>query len=206
MSNAARPPWCAMARKQGEYIIGMYLDNLPAIAAGRELSAFPKKLGSAKLFVDSDTLVGTLDYGMLSVARATMGYKHKPYDLEKARQEICVPTYMLKILPSYTKRPRICELVRTQITNISSQGRLARPGTPAAVRARACAAGRPAGARDRLGHAHPHRSHAFAGHGHLRLPDRHGAGRRQRHKARSCPKPSKTSSSVTTRPPSSAPA
>jgi len=67
----------------GEYIIGMYLDNLPAIAAGRELSAFPKKLGSAKLFVDSDTLVGTLDYGTLSVARATMGYKHKPMDLEK---------------------------------------------------------------------------------------------------------------------------
>ena len=101
----------------GEYIIGMYLDNLPAIAAGRELSAFPKKLGSAKLFVDSDTLVGTLDYGTLSVARATMGYKHKPMDLEKARQEICVPTFMLKILPSYEKRPRICELVRTEITN-----------------------------------------------------------------------------------------
>jgi hypothetical protein len=33
--------------EKGEYIIGMYLDNLPAIAAGRELSAFPKKLGSA---------------------------------------------------------------------------------------------------------------------------------------------------------------
>jgi acetoacetate decarboxylase len=108
--------------ERGEYIIGMYLDNLPAIAAGRELSAFPKKLGSAKLFVDSDTLVGTLDYGVLSVARATMGYKHKPYDLEKAREEICVPTYMLKILPSYTKRPRICELVRTQITNIEVKG------------------------------------------------------------------------------------
>src|ERR1700726_1526438 len=97
----------------GEYIIGMYLDNLPAIAAGRELSAFPKKLGSAKLFVDSDTLVG---------ARATMGYKQKPMDLEKARQEICVPTFMLKILPSYEKRPRICELVRTEITNISVKG------------------------------------------------------------------------------------
>ena len=41
----------------GEYIIGMYLDNLPAIAAGRELSTFPKKLGLARLFVDSDTLV-----------------------------------------------------------------------------------------------------------------------------------------------------
>lgn len=61
----------------------MYLDKLPAIAAGRELSAFPKKLGSARLFVGSDTLVGTLDYGTLRVAIATTGYKHKPLDLEK---------------------------------------------------------------------------------------------------------------------------
>jgi acetoacetate decarboxylase len=46
-----------------------------------------------------------------------MGYKHKPLDLEKARQEVGVPTFMLKIL-----RPRICELVRTQITNVTVKG------------------------------------------------------------------------------------
>jgi acetoacetate decarboxylase len=108
--------------ERGEYIIGMYLDNLPAIAAGREVSAFPKKLGSAKLFVDSDTLVGTLDYGSLKVAVATMGYKHKPYDFEKARQEICVPTYMLKILPGLQRAPRICELMRAEITDITIKG------------------------------------------------------------------------------------
>jgi acetoacetate decarboxylase len=108
--------------ERGEFLLGMYLDNLPAIAAGRELSAFPKKLGSAKLFIDSDTLVGTLDYGTLRVATATMGYKHKPLDLEKAREEVGVPTFMLKVLPSYTGRPRICELVRTQITNVTVKG------------------------------------------------------------------------------------
>jgi len=43
-------------QERGEYLIGMYLDNLPAIAAGREISAFPKKLGSARLCIDSDTL------------------------------------------------------------------------------------------------------------------------------------------------------
>ena len=96
-----------MGGETGEFLLAMYLDNLPAIAAGRELSAFPKKLGSAKLFVDSDTLVGTLDYGVLRVATATMGYKHKPLDLEKARQEVGVPTFMLKILPGYSGRPRI---------------------------------------------------------------------------------------------------
>jgi acetoacetate decarboxylase len=33
-----------------------------------------------------------------------------------------VPTFMLKILPGYTKRPRICELVRTQISNVTIRG------------------------------------------------------------------------------------
>jgi acetoacetate decarboxylase len=108
--------------ERGEYLIGMYLDNLPAIAAGREISAFPKKLGSARLCIDSDTLVGTLDYGSLRVATATMGYKHRPLELDAAREEVAIPTFMLKILPGYTGEPRICELVRTQITNLTIKG------------------------------------------------------------------------------------
>jgi len=86
-----------------------------------------------------DTLVGTLDYGTLSVARATMGYKHKPMDLEKARQEICVPTFMLKNSSELREAPRICELVRTEITNISVKGAW-RAGAAATVRTRAGAA------------------------------------------------------------------
>ena len=108
--------------ERGEYILGMYLDNLPAIAAGREVSAYPKKLGSAQLFIDSDTLVGSLDYGKLRVATATLGYKHKPLDLEVARQEIAAPTFMLKVMPGYTGQPGLCELVRTQITNLTVKG------------------------------------------------------------------------------------
>jgi acetoacetate decarboxylase len=33
----------------GEFSLGMYLDNLPAIAGGREAEAFPKKLGKPRL-------------------------------------------------------------------------------------------------------------------------------------------------------------
>jgi acetoacetate decarboxylase len=51
-----------------------------------------------------------------------MGYKHKPLDLKAARQEVAVPTFMLKILPGYTGEPRICELVRTQISNLTIKG------------------------------------------------------------------------------------
>ena len=109
-------------KEKGEYILGMYLDNLPAIAAGRELSAFPKKYGKANLVVDSDTLVGTLDYGSIRVATATMGYKHKPLDFGIAKDEVTVPTFMLKVMPGYSKLPRICELVRTQISKVTIRG------------------------------------------------------------------------------------
>ena len=85
--------------EDGDYVHAMYLDNYPAIASGREMSAFPKVLGSPKLYIDSDTLVGTLDYGSLRVAIATMGYKHHELDTAKARTEICRPAFMLKIVP-----------------------------------------------------------------------------------------------------------
>ncbi|MBO1332798.1 acetoacetate decarboxylase [Streptomyces sp. VRA16 Mangrove soil] len=112
-------------RHQGEpadYIHSMYLDNAPAIALGREASAYPKKAGAPRLYTDSDTLVGTLDYGSLRVATATMGFKHTPIGEREARAEIAAPTYMLKTIPGYDGRPRICELVRSQITDLTIRG------------------------------------------------------------------------------------
>lgn len=108
--------------ERGEYLHAMYVDSHPAIASGREISAYPKKLGAPKLYVDSDTLVGTLDYGSLRVAVATMGYKHQALDAEAAKAEIGVPTFMLKLLPGYDRKPRICELVRMQISDITVRG------------------------------------------------------------------------------------
>jgi acetoacetate decarboxylase len=106
----------------GEFVLAMYVDNHPAIASGRELSAFPKKLGKPRLCVDSDTLVGTLDYGSLRVATATMGYKHQVLDVDDARAEIAAPSFMLKVMRGYDGRPRICELARTQITDLTIKG------------------------------------------------------------------------------------
>jgi acetoacetate decarboxylase len=108
--------------EEGDYLHAMYLDNFPAIAVGREVSAFPKLLGKPKLYVDSDTLVGTLDFGSLRVATATMGYKHFPIDKTEAFNQISRPTFMMKIMSGYTGEPRICELVRTQTTDITIKG------------------------------------------------------------------------------------
>ncbi|MCX2729769.1 acetoacetate decarboxylase [Saccharopolyspora sp. NFXS83] len=108
-----------LGAERGEYLHAMYLDNFPATAAGREASAYPKVLGSPALFADHGALVGTLDYGSQRVATATMGYKHHPLDPADARAEITVPSFMLKIVPGYRGKPRVCELVRSQITDIA---------------------------------------------------------------------------------------
>jgi acetoacetate decarboxylase len=108
-------------RYQGEeadYLHAMYVDSLGSIASGRELSAFPKKWGSPQLYVDSDTLVGTLDYGSVRVATATMGYKHRAIDEQAAIDEITPVTYGLKIIGSVDPARRTCELQRTRIRNI----------------------------------------------------------------------------------------
>ncbi|WP_342556082.1 acetoacetate decarboxylase [Paenibacillus sp. FSL R7-0652] len=104
--------------EEGDYVHSMYVDNFPAIASGRELTAYPKKLGAPKLYTDSDTLVGTLDYGSLRAATATMGFKHVEMDKELAKKEICRPNFMIKIATDYTGNLRICDLIRTQITDI----------------------------------------------------------------------------------------
>jgi acetoacetate decarboxylase len=105
--------------ERGEYLHAMYLDNVAATVAGREISAYPKTAGSPRLFDEAGALVGTLDVGTQRVATATMGYKHYEMDLDEARAELTLPTYMVKIVPGYEREPRVAELVRTQITDIT---------------------------------------------------------------------------------------
>ncbi len=104
--------------ENGDYIHSMYVDNFPAIASGRELSAYPKKWGNPKLYQDNETLVGLLDYGTLRVATATMGYKHVEMPKEEALEEIRRPNFMVKMEVGYDGQFRFCDLVRTQITNV----------------------------------------------------------------------------------------
>jgi acetoacetate decarboxylase len=104
--------------ERGEYLHAMYLDSFAATASGREVSAYPKVMGSPKLYADNGALVGTLDYGTVRVATATMGYKHFELDRRRAEAEITVPTFMLKTIPDYDGSPRVQELVRTEITDV----------------------------------------------------------------------------------------
>src|SRR3546814_19055270 len=56
----------------GSYTHQMFLNDHPPIAGGREIWGFPKKLAQPSLAVETDTLVGTLDYGSVRIATGTM--------------------------------------------------------------------------------------------------------------------------------------
>lgn len=113
----------------GTYTHAMYLDNMPGIAAGREILGFPKMLAQPSLRVHSDTLVGTLDYSGVRVATATMGYKYQTVNTEDVKRSMEAPGYLLKIIPHVDGSLRICELVKYYVTDLVIKGAWTGPAT-----------------------------------------------------------------------------
>lgn len=114
--------------EHGGYVHSMYLNDHPPIAGGRELWGFPKKLGEPTLKVNKDTLVGTLHYSDVRVAIGSMGFKHAPLEHESVLSSLAEPNFLLKIIPHVDGSPRICELVRYNMTEITVKGGWSGPG------------------------------------------------------------------------------
>lgn len=114
--------------RKGGYSHCMFLNDEGPLAGGRELWGFPKKLAKPSLGVQTDTLVGTLDYGRIRIATGTMGYKFQPADLAAVRASLEAPNYLLKIIPHVDGSPRICELVEYYLTDVDVKGAWAGPG------------------------------------------------------------------------------
>jgi acetoacetate decarboxylase len=106
----------------GGYVHSMYLNDDAPIAGGREIWGFPKKLAEPSLRTEKDTLVGTLDYGSIRVATGTMGYKHHVLDNDAVLKSLLAPNFLLKIIPDVDCTPRICELVRYFLTDVTVKG------------------------------------------------------------------------------------
>jgi acetoacetate decarboxylase len=90
---------------------------------------FPQKLARPTLAVERDTLVGRLDFGPIQVAQGAMGFKHAALPMGAARAMLEEPGVLLKIIPHVDGRPRICELVRFALTDITVKGAWSAPGT-----------------------------------------------------------------------------
>ena len=112
----------AQGLEQGNYTHAMYLNDHPPIAGGRELWGFPKKLATPVLDYETDTIVGTLDYGKVRVASATMGFKHRAGDAGALLAGLAQPNFLLKVIPHVDGTPRICELVRYHMVDIDLKG------------------------------------------------------------------------------------
>ena len=109
--------------RRGGYTHMMYLDDEAPIAGGRELWGFPKKLAHPKLVVDSDTLVGLLNYGQVRVATGTMGYKYEELDrIAEQKKLLETPNYLFKIIPHVDGTARVCELVRYYLQDVNVKG------------------------------------------------------------------------------------
>jgi acetoacetate decarboxylase len=106
----------------GGFIHQMFLNDHPPIAGGRELWGFPKKLAQPTLAVETDTLVGTLNYGSVRIATGTMGYKHSTLDPVAEARKLAAPNFLVKIIPHVDGTARICELVRFHLEDITVKG------------------------------------------------------------------------------------
>ena len=113
--------------KAGGFVHSMYLDDDAPIAGGREIWGFPKKLAQPSLTAAKDVLLGTLDYGAVRVATGTMGFKHQALDTAKIKASMLAPNFLLKIIPHVDCSPRICELVRYYLEDVTVKGAWAAP-------------------------------------------------------------------------------
>jgi acetoacetate decarboxylase len=108
--------------RKGGYSHCMFVDDEAPIAGGRELWGFPKKLAAPTLHAETDSLVGTLDYGPVRIVTGSMGYKHKAADLDAVAASLAAPNFLLKIIPHVDGTPRICELVEYYLEDITVKG------------------------------------------------------------------------------------
>jgi acetoacetate decarboxylase len=113
--------------QKGGYVHAMYLNDDSPIAGGREIWGFPKKLAEPTLRVEKDTLLGTLNYGPVRIATGTMGYKHSALDVQKVKESLEAPSFLLKIIPDVDCGPRVCELVSYDLKDLTVKGAWAGP-------------------------------------------------------------------------------
>ncbi len=108
--------------ENGSYVHSMYLDDEAPIAGGREIWGFPKKFATPKVNHEGDVIVGTLHYGSVLCACATMGYKHVIAAPEPIAQAMAAPNFLIKIVPHVDGTLRICELVKYRLKDIVVKG------------------------------------------------------------------------------------
>jgi len=150
----------------------MYLDDDAPIAGGREIWGFPKKLASPKIAHEGDVVVCTLHYGSVLCVSVTMGFKLRETDRAPLVKALARPNFMIKIIPHVACTPRICELVRYYMEDVTVKGGRAGPAAIELFEYAMCDVAR-LPVREAVS-ANPlhHRPHTRSRRGGVRLPER----------------------------------
>jgi acetoacetate decarboxylase len=112
----------------GNFMHLLIVPDMAALAFGREMLGYAKKVGYPELRVDRDTLVGTVNYGTERVAMATMGYKFDRLDKEAVKKSFYNPIFTLKTIPAPDGSLAICQLVKIVETDIVIHEAWSAPG------------------------------------------------------------------------------
>jgi acetoacetate decarboxylase len=114
---------CTYNGEPCNFVAQMYLNNAPAILAGREVWGFPKKFAHPLLTVaETETLTGTLDFNGITVAMGTMPFKYETVANELIAKSIAKTNVNLKLIPDVDGRPIIAQLVAYNLENITVKG------------------------------------------------------------------------------------
>jgi len=140
--------------RKGGYSHCMFLNDGPPIMGGRELWGFPKKLASPTLHVEIDTLVCALNYGPVRVATGSMGYKHRPADLDAVKAFAGRAELPLEDHPARRRQPAHLRTRRVLPRGRHGEGRMDQPGVARTASARLGPDRRTAGPRGRRRGSH----------------------------------------------------
>jgi acetoacetate decarboxylase len=80
----------------------------------------------------------TLHYGSVLCVSATMGFKHREIDPPLLLKALARPNFMLKVIPHVDCTPRICELVRYYMEDVTVKGAWAGPAATPCAMSRGC--------------------------------------------------------------------
>jgi acetoacetate decarboxylase len=114
--------------EMGYFMHLLLVPNMAALAFGREILGYAKKIGYPELRLDGDTLVGTIKYGTERIAMATMGYKFNKLDKEVVKKNFLSPIFTLKTIPAPDGSLAIAQLIKIVETNIVIHEAWSSPG------------------------------------------------------------------------------
>jgi acetoacetate decarboxylase len=121
---------CTWEGKPVIYVFQAFLDSESPTLAGREILGFPKRHGEPELKIVREVLIGSLTYGGVQVALATMPYRAIDLSdrLAEIEQDLQTIQLVLKLLPDVDGHtPKVAQLVRVNLYDVRLKGAWAGP-------------------------------------------------------------------------------